>query len=208
MIGGLAVGLGAIGSGPLVAGAELGQGRGVRVRPIRPAVVGQDPLDPDPEPGELDGRELKRPGRAGRSLIGHLDDEGDPAPIVDDDLEVVIAEGLAAGGFRPTVDPMAAAGGHPAELLVVLVEEGTRVTGLVADRGTGRAIGIPQPADAGPSERGIDRRSGMAGQRRQSVRATAALDPGGEDRLGLLDWQRPWRTTRSGAPASPRPQPG
>jgi len=94
--------------------------------PVVVLTVPQHPLDPDPEPGELDGRELERPGRAGRSLIGHRDDDGDPTPIVDDDLEVVIAEGLAAGGFRPTVDPMAAAVGHPAELLVVLVEEGTR----------------------------------------------------------------------------------
>jgi hypothetical protein len=74
------------------------------------------------------------------------------------------------------------------------------VAGLVADRGTGRTIGIPEPADAGPPERGVDRRSRMAGQGRQAVGAPAALDPGGEDRLGLLEREGPRRTTRPGAP--------
>jgi hypothetical protein len=58
-----AVGLGPPGSGPLVTGPEatklLSIGDGVGGRP---AVVGQDPLDPDPELGELGRGNLERVG--------------------------------------------------------------------------------------------------------------------------------------------------
>jgi len=98
------------------------------------------------------------------------------------------------------VDAVASAVGHPAELLVVLVEEGTRVAGLVADRDPGRPVGIVQPTETGAPEGGVHGRAGMAGQRRQAMRAPATLDPGSDDRLRLVGRQRPRRASWSGAP--------
>jgi hypothetical protein len=75
-----------------VAGAEaieqLSIGDGVGGRP---AVVGQDPLDPDPELGELGRGNLERVGRRGPGFIGHRDHDRLSAGIVDDHLEMLIA---------------------------------------------------------------------------------------------------------------------
>ena len=65
----------------------------------------------------------------------------------------------------------AAAVGHPAELLVVLVDEGAGMAGDIADGGPGHPVGIAQPAEAGPSEDAVDRRARMACERRQAGRA-------------------------------------
>ena len=65
--------------------------------------------------------------------MGHV---GEPGLIVDDDLEMIIAEtGLVQPGLtRATKQTMTAPVGDPAELLVVLVDEGARVVMDVADR--------------------------------------------------------------------------
>ena len=72
-------------------------------------------------------------------LVGHRHDDREPAGVVDDDLEVVVAEhGVPMSRGAPATDPMAATVGDAAELLVVLVEQGARMAGHVADRGPGR----------------------------------------------------------------------
>ena len=76
-------------------------------------------------------------GGAGRALVGDLGDVGEPGGVVDDDLEVVVADGARRVARPPSVaaeHPVPAAVGDPAELLVVLVDELARVLADVADR--------------------------------------------------------------------------
>ena len=105
---------------------------------------------------------------------------------------------------------MAAAVGDPAELLVVLVDEGARVAGLVAaDRQAGRRSmsgrrGSPAPAqDGGTVEAGWPssgpRRSGP--QRQASRAAMIRCDLVGRRRRGER-WGRELRSARPAGPSS------
>jgi hypothetical protein len=93
-------------------------------------------------------------------------------------------------------DPPAAAVRHPAELLVVLVDEGARVAGDVADRSRGHPVGVAQAVEAGPPEDAVDRRAGMTGQRGQPGRAVPPPGACPEDRRGHLVRRAAWRTVR------------
>ncbi len=138
-----------------------------------------------------------------RALVGHVGDIGEPGVVVDDDLEVVVARTRASsvvrGARRPAEEPVAAAVGDPAELLVVLVDERARVVVDVADRHARQAIGVAQPGVAGPGEDGIHGRAGLAEQRAEPMRAPAPFDPAAEDRLDDLGPGQPGRAVGSRA---------
>ena len=141
---------------------------------------------------ELGRRKLEGKDGARWPLVGDRNDEPDPAPIVDDDLEVVVADAMTVGRGRPATGPMTTTIGHAAELLVVLVEQGARMAGDVADRDPGRPVGIPKPAEAGAPKGRVDGRSRVASQRGEPVWAPPSIDSGRHDRLGLGRRQRPW----------------
>ena len=91
----------------------------------------------------------------------------------------------------PAMHPVATTIGHAGELLVVLVEQGARVTGDVADRCPGELVAMVEPAHARPTQHVTDGGTGIPGQIRQTVWPVAALDPGREDGLDGRSWQRP-----------------
>src|SRR4029078_2558020 len=88
----LAVGLGSPGPGALVPGTEVPEGIPIRVGPVPGAVVGQDPLDLDPEPGELGCGDLEGAYRARGRLVWDRDDDDIAARVVDHDLEVLVPD--------------------------------------------------------------------------------------------------------------------
>ena len=89
---GLAVGLGSVGPGAQVPGAELVEDRGVGpALGVGPRVVGHDPLDAHAVLSEEDGRLGEGPGGAGARLVGDDRHVGDPGRVVDEHLEVVVA---------------------------------------------------------------------------------------------------------------------
>lgn len=138
-----AVRLRAVGPGALVADAEALDGGRVASAPVGSAVVGQDPLDPDPERRELGGGGLEPVRGARRGLVRHRHDDQVAARVVDDDLEVRVP-GVAVPVVRCVEAPQAppaAAVGDAAELLVVLVEERARVAGDVPHGRRGRPCG-------------------------------------------------------------------
>ena len=135
------------------------------------AVVGQHPLDPDPDLGEARHGDLDGPRRALAALVGDRHDHAIAAGVVDEHLEMVVAADAAVlRGVAPTEDAPATAVGHPTELLVVLVDERARMAGHVADRGAGHPIGVAQAVEAGPAEDAVDGRAGVPGERRQAGR--------------------------------------
>ena len=96
---------------------------------------------------------------------------------------------------------MAAAVGDPAELLVVLVDEGTRVADLVAADGQpGRAIDVGQPRQPAATQDGADGRGREAEQRSEAIGPLAPRESGGEDPLDLARRRGARRAMRSGAP--------
>jgi hypothetical protein len=198
---GLAVGLGPERPGPLVADLEPPEDVAIGVAAIARAVVGQHPLDPDPDLGELGDRQLDRPRGALAALVDDRYDDGVAAGVVDEDLEMVVADAAILGPRQTlsTTSPPAAASRHPAELLVVLVDEGARMAGHVADRSGGHPVGIAQAVQAGPPEDAVDRRAGMAGQRGQAGRAVPPTSAGRDDRGGHLVGRAAWRAMRSRA---------
>jgi hypothetical protein len=123
---GLAVGLGSPDPGPAVTDAELGEPGLVQPRAVARAVVGQDPLDRDPVAGEPADGDLDRPDRLALAGVAGDDDAGEPAMVVDEDLELIVARmlGTAAG---PWPGPLAIADRDPGQRLRVLVNECTRV---------------------------------------------------------------------------------
>ncbi len=125
--------------------APLARDGPIGVRAIGPVVVGQDPFDRDPLGSEHRQRRGEGRRRAGATLVGDLDDDQASAPIVDDHLEVVVAEAGSMGmrGVGPAERPVRATIGDPAELLVILVDEGTRMADLVATDGqAGRPVDV------------------------------------------------------------------
>jgi hypothetical protein len=85
------------------------------------AVVGQDPFDADAVAGEPDSGIEQGLTRAASSLVRYMRDIGDSGGIVDDDLEVVVAEtpalAVAMRGGCSSEDPVAATVGDPPSFL-------------------------------------------------------------------------------------------
>jgi hypothetical protein len=106
---------------------------------IARAVVGEHPLDPNAGLAEPADGLLDRPRRALGAFVGYGHDDGIPAGVVDEHLEMLVAGVGMTAMAVPTAaeDAPAATVGHPAELLVVLVDERAGMAGDVADRGTG-----------------------------------------------------------------------
>jgi hypothetical protein len=167
---------------------------------IARAVVGQDPLDPDPDLGVLADGQLDRPRGALGTLVGDRDDDGVAAGVVDEHLEMLVADLGVAAVSVPTAaqHAPAAAVGHPTEQLVVLVNERTRVTGDVPNRRSGHPIGVMESVEAGPPEDAVDRRARMAGERRQAGRTIPSAGAGPEDRRRHLVGRAAWRAMGSG----------
>ena len=98
---------------------------------------------------------------------------------------------------------MPAAVWDPTQLLVVLVDEGARVTDLIATDGQpGRPIDVRQARRPAAAKHGADGRGGMTQQRAKAVRSPAPGLPGGEDPLDLVGRCGPRRAVRPGAPVS------
>ena len=88
----------------------------------------------------------RAPTRRLGALVGDLHDDGIAAGVVDEDLEVVVARTLRSRRHPGRGAPPAAVG-DPTELLVVLVDERSRMAGHVADRDAGHPVGVAQAVE-------------------------------------------------------------
>jgi hypothetical protein len=117
-----------------------------------------------------------------------VDHDRATAPVIDDDLEMVMSEERVVG-VRCEVSaecPMATAVGDSSELLVVLVDEAARMADLVAaDRQSGRSIDIDQARQGCSAQDGGDRRGWMAQVWTKTIRTPAQLGPGRHDPFDL-----------------------
>jgi len=113
------------------------------------------------------GRVEQGPAGAAGALVGDVGDVCQAGGIVDDDLEVVVAEtpapAVAMRSGRSPEDPVATAVGDPSELLVVLVDERARVVVHVADGHARQSIGIAQAAVSRPGQDRVHGRARVAG---------------------------------------------
>lgn len=86
--------------------------------------------------------------------------------------------------------------GDPALLLVILVNERTRVAGDIPDRGCRHLIGIAQPAQPAPRQDAGDRRGWPPKQRPKPIWAVSPLGSGGQDldldRIAQAAWRPTW----------------
>src|SRR6267143_1119974 len=89
-------------------------------------------------------------GRCGRVRLWR-----GPLPSIAPAWGTLVLGQAVADDVLPAVDPVAAAIGDPAKLLVVLVDERSRVIVDVAHRDARQPIGISQPGVAGPGEHGV-----------------------------------------------------
>jgi hypothetical protein len=179
----LAIGLRPEGPGPLVADRQPGQGVAIGVAAIAGAVVGEHALDPDTDLGEAGDSQFDRPRGALTPLIGDRHHHRVAAGVVDEHLEMVIAPRAAVLRRQAAAeDAPAATVRHAAELLVVLVDERTRMAGHVADRSSGDAVAVVQAVEAGAPQDAVDGRARMTRERRQARRAVAAPGAGPDDR--------------------------
>src|ERR1700675_972481 len=165
---GLAVGLRAIGTGAAVADPELAASERVPGRDVGGAVVGQKPLGADPMAPVEGDRSCEEVDRRLRPLVGKHLRVGEPAVVVDADVDVLVPDVVAALAFEigagRVVPPAALASEGPfagaaldsAELLDVDVEELARARALVAERLLEPEP--PEPAQSEPSQDPRDRR--------------------------------------------------
>jgi len=181
---------------------EPGDGGVEGVGSVGRAVVSEDALDPDAEPGELSRGRLKGEHRTRGGLVGHGHDDGIARGVVDHDLEMLIAGRRMLGMLHliPTADAPAATVGDAAKLLVVLVQEGSRMAGDIADRRRGHPVGVAQPAEAAALEDPVHGRRRQAQEWSQSIRAIPPTGAGGQDLDLDRSRQPPRRTVRPGAP--------
>ena len=129
----LAVGLGPIRPGEPMTDAELVAGRREVVTSIAAAVVGQDPLDRDPVARiEVPGP-LEEARRDCRRFVGEFLCVGQPAVVVDREVDPVPAQAVVWVAALPAVDPMTATRSDPTEHLRVEVDELAWSFALVAD---------------------------------------------------------------------------
>ena len=181
---------------PLVPGADLGQGcgEGVRVGVVL-GVVGQDPLDPDAMTRE-EGRRIEREAGTGRApFVVERGDVGDPAHVVDRDMQVVVAGMGARRAMTATPESVPATVGDPAELLDVDVEQLAGSLTDVADGDTGRTILVSQPGQPVAGQDVADGRAWDPDDGRQAMRPEAVLVPSGQDRIHLRLGQGPRRAS-------------
>jgi hypothetical protein len=144
----LAVGLGSPRPRPEVADPELAEERGEAGRVgVRPGVVGHHPLDTDAMASEEPDGLLDERDRALRELVRADRDVGDPARVVDRDVEIIVAA-LGVPASVVAEDPMTAAGWYPAETLHVDVDQLARSLPDIANRSPGQPICVSETAQA------------------------------------------------------------
>jgi hypothetical protein len=73
--------------------------------------------------------------------------------------------------------------GYPPELLVILMDEGSRVAGDIADRRGRDPVAIGQAVEAAADQDSVDRRAWAAQERPESIRAVSSALSGGQDLL-------------------------
>ena len=188
---------------PLVTDLVASENVAIDVTAVARAVVSEHAFDPNTDLGEAGNGQLDRPRGTLAALVGDGHHDGIPAGVVDEHLEVVVADASAVTRMGMTLaaeHSPATAVRDPSELLVVLVDEGSRMTGHVADRSGGHPVGVTQPVEAGPAEDAVDRRAGMARERRQAGRAIASPSPRSKDRRSHGVGRAAWRVMRSRAP--------
>jgi len=180
--------------GPLVPGADLADRCGERARDgVVPGVVGQDPLDPHAVAGE-EGRRIEQEAGTGRAaLVGKRRHVGDPAHVVDGDMEVVVAGAGTRRAGHPSTEPMATTIRDPAELLDVDVEQLAGALPDIADRDARWTILVAQPGQSVASQDIADGRAWHAHDAGQAMGTEALGMAGGEDLVDLSLRQRPGR---------------
>jgi hypothetical protein len=117
-----------------------------------------------------------------------VDHDRAPAPVIDDDLEMVMPETGVMSVRRDLSAEysMSAAVGDPSELLVILVDEAARMTDLItAYRQSCRSIDIGQARQTSSAQYGSDGRGRMAEVWTEPIRTPAQLVPSGDDPLDL-----------------------
>jgi hypothetical protein len=156
---GLAVRLGSIRSRAAVAKAALVTGGREVTAPVPPTVVGEDPLDGDPVAGvEAPGTAQEARRRAGR-LVGQLLGIGEPAVVIDRDVDPVPADTPEPALHPDVVDAVAATGTDPAQHLRVEMDELARPSAFVAhDRRSG--FEPVEPGETLPAQDRVHARAG------------------------------------------------
>src|SRR5436305_3318056 len=151
---GRAVGLGPVGAGAEVADLESAARDRVDGGTVRRAVVGDQPLDRDPHRAVVRDGTTKESDSGGGLLVGENFDVGQAGCVVDRDVHVLPADGLAANaggidslwGVAQTAcavdDALPSAAVDPSELLDVDVQQLAGTRALVALRGL-----QPDPAE-------------------------------------------------------------
>src|SRR6266516_6262888 len=160
---GLPVRLRPVGTGAAVADSEFAAGERVEGGDVGRAVVGQEPLDPDPVAPVEGERALQEADRGRRPLVDKYLRAGEPAVVVDADVDVLVADVVAAlalqvgvGGVMPppalaSEGSLTGAALDPTEPLDVDVQELARPRALVAARPL-----EPQPAQLAEALAGED----------------------------------------------------
>ena len=106
---------------------------------------------------------------------------------------LVAGTGVAPGPILASTEgPPATTIGDPAELLVVLVDEGPGMAGDVANWCRGHPIGVAKAAQAVPAEGSMHGRRGQSEEWPEAVRAISPAGPGG-DELSLALGAQPLR---------------
>jgi hypothetical protein len=156
----------------------------IGVRAIGDPVVGHDALDLDALSGEdsQGSRQSRSCTRAG--LVRNLDHDRSPAPVIDDDFEMVVAEAFVARCNVSSKSPVTAPVGDPPELLVILMDETAWMTDLVAaDRQACRSVDVGQARHVGSAQDSRDGRGRVAKVWTEPIRTPAQLVPGAHDPL-------------------------
>lgn len=119
-------------------------------------------------------------------VVGDRYDDRQAAGVVDDDLEVLVPDlrPLMVARAVSSERPPAAAIGDAPKLLVILMDERSRMAGDVADRRRRHSVGIAQSAEAAPDRDPVDRRGWSVEERTESVGTVSPTGAGGED-IGL-----------------------
>jgi hypothetical protein len=112
--------------------------------------------------------------------------------IVHGHVEVVVADPALAVSRAPLAPehPPTAAGRDPTELLHVHVDQLSRASTFVADRGPGGTVQFAQARRTVPAEHPGDRRTGMPEPRTQPVRPPSEVTTGTQDLGDLSCGQR------------------
>jgi hypothetical protein len=124
-------------------------------------------------------------------------DVGPSGPVIDRDVEVVIAVAAmirASGG--PSTELVATTGRDPPEFLHVDVDEFAGMVAFVADRDRGGPIEMREPREPFASEHRVDGRPRMSELVAETVRPELRPTPGADDAPDLTLRQRVGASTR------------